>query len=109
MTEKNIYQMLKKLDLPLAYSHFEEGKAPKLPFIVYRYPYTHNSAADGKVYAKITALDIEIYTEKKDLQLEKKLEALLNEHGFFYEKTETYISSERMFQMIYEMEVLINE
>lgn len=37
------------------------------------------------------------------------MEAVLKEHGFFYEKTETYLESEKMFEVLYEMEVLINE
>ena len=108
MTEKEVYKILKSIGLPLVYDHFEEGKAPKLPYIAYRYPYTDNSAADGITYAKINALDIELYTESKDLVTEKKIEAVFNEHGIFYEKTETFITSEKMFQIVYQMEVLIN-
>lgn len=37
------------------------------------------------------------------------MEAVLKEHGFFYEKTETYLESEKMYEVLYEMEVLINE
>lgn len=108
MTEKELYKILKSVNLPLAYDHFEEGKAPKLPYLVYRYPYTHNHAADGRTYAKINALDVELYTESKDLITERKIEAVLDEYGIFYEKTETFIASEKMYQIIYQTEVLIN-
>ena len=43
------------------------------------------------------------------METEKKVEAVLKEHGFFYEKTEAYLESEKMFEVLYEMEVLINE
>jgi hypothetical protein len=108
MTEKEVYKMLKTINLPLAYDHFEESKAPKLPYLVYRYPHTNNFAADGKVHTKVNALDIELYTESKDLATERKIEAVLDECGIFYEKTETFITSEKMYQILYETEVLID-
>jgi len=108
MTEKEIYKTLKDVKLPVAYDHFEEGKAPELPYMVYRYPHTNNFAADGKVQARINALDIELYTDFKDLAAEKRIEAVLDRLGVFYEKTETFITSENMYQILYETEVLIN-
>lgn len=109
MTEKEVFQMVKSIGLPVAYHHFEEGQSPEPPFLVYLYPGTNNFSADGVVYQGINQLDIELYTDKKDLESEKRVEAVLNEHGFFYEKNETYIESEKMYEVIYEMEVLINE
>ena len=40
------------------------------------------------VYLKITEVHIELYTDCKDLSAEQKVEAVLDEHGIFYEKTE---------------------
>lgn len=108
MTEKEVYKILKTINLPLAYDHFEEGKAPKLPYLVYRYPHTNNFAADGRVHARVNALDIELYTESKDLTTERKIETVLDECGIFYEKTEIFITSEKMYQILYETEVLID-
>ena len=109
MTEKEVCQMVKSTGFPTAYHHFEEGQEPEKPYVVYLYPGTNNFAADGIVYQAINELDIELYTEKKDIEAEKKVEAVLKEHGFFYEKTETYLTSEKMFEVLYEMEVLIDE
>lgn len=109
MTEKEVYQMVKSTGFPTTYHHFDEGQEPEKPYIVYLYPGTNNFAADGIVYQAINELDIELYTEKKDIEAEKKVEAVLKEHGFFYEKTETYLTSEKMFEVLYEMEALINE
>lgn len=53
-------------------------------------------------------MDIELYTNKKDPDIEAKVEAVLTEHGFFYEKTESYLESEKMYEVLYEMEVLIS-
>lgn len=109
MTEKEVYQMVKSVGLPAAYHHFEEGKSPDPPFLVYLYPGTNNFSADGTVYQGVNQLDIELYTDIKDLEAEKRVEAVLKEHGFFYEKTETYLESEKMYEVLYETEVLINE
>lgn len=109
MTEKEVFQMVKSIGLPAAYHHFEEGQSPDPPFAVYLYPGTDNFSADGIVYQAVNQLDIELYTDKKDLEAEKRVEAMLKKHGFFYEKTETYLASEKMYEVIYEMEVLINE
>ena len=92
----------------MAYHHFEEGQSPDPPFLVYLYLETHNFSADGVVYKQVNELDIELYTNKKDLNAEKNVEAVLDQHGFFYEKTETYIESEKMFEVLYEMEVMID-
>lgn len=109
MTEKEVFQMVKSIGLPAAYHHFDEGESPEPPFVVYLYPGTNNFSADGTVYQGINQLDIELYTDKKDLDAEHKVEAVLKKHGFFYEKNETYIETEKMYEVIYEMEVLISE
>lgn len=108
MTEQEVYQMVKSIGLPVAYHHFEEGQSPDPPFLVYLYPETNNFSADGVVYQEVNELDIELYTDKKDLEAEKKVEAVLKKHGFFYEKTETYLDTEKMYEVLYEMEVMIN-
>ena len=109
MTEQEVFKMVKSIGLPVAYHHYEEGQEAQKPYLVYLYPGSNNFSADGVVYQGINQLDIELYTEKKDLETEKKVEAVLKEHGFFYEKTEAYLESEKMFEVLYEMEVLINE
>ena len=109
MTEREVFQMVKSIGLPVAYHLFEEGKSPDPPFLVYLYPGTNNFYADGTVYQGVNQLDIELYTDKKDLEAEKRVEAVLKKHGFFCEKTETYLESEKMYEVIYETEVLINE
>ena len=109
MTEQELYQMVKEPGFPAAYHHFEEGQSPDPPFLVYLYPGTNNFSADGIVFQGINQLDIELYTDKKDLEAERKVEAMLKKHGFFYEKTEAYLESEKMYEVLYETEVLIHE
>lgn len=109
MKETEVLQMIKSIGFPVAYHHFAEGQEPGKPYIVYLYPGTNNFSADGTVFQDINQLDIELYTEKKNLVAEKAVETVLKKHGFFYEKTEAFLETENMFEVLYEMEVLINE
>ena len=105
MTYEEIYEMLSGLGLPIAYHHFSEGESPDPPFLIYLSPGSNNFSADGKVYFKVKELDIELYTDKKEPELEDRLEAIFDASGIFYEKTETYIESEKLYEVLYETEV----
>lgn len=101
----DIPSMLKELQLPFAYDHFTEGESPDPPFVVYRFPNSDNFVADARVYFKVDALHIELYTDKKSPSLEEDVEELLNKHGLIYLKHEVWIDTEKMYQVLYEMEV----
>ena len=109
MTAREVLTMVKAAGMPVAYHHFAEGQVPDMPYLIYLYPETNNFSADGTVYQGINRLELELYTDKKDLAAEKRVESVLKEHGFFYEKTENYLESEKMFKVSYETEVLIDE
>ncbi len=72
MELKNIMKLLGGLGIPIAYHHFAEGESPEPPFLIYLTPGSHNFSADGMVYFKVKQLDVELYTDKKDLALEEK-------------------------------------
>jgi len=105
MTKAEVVGMLEEIGLPFAYDHFAEGEAVNPPFLIYLYPRANNFAADGVAYYKIDRLQMELYTDKKDIGLEEKVEAVLDRYGFFYSKSETWISSEKMYEVLYETEV----
>lgn len=73
--------------------------------MVYLFPGTDNFSADGVVYRAIDELNIELYSEEKDPEAEKKIADWLTENGLFFEKQEYYIESEKKFQVIFETEV----
>lgn len=98
-------EMMGEMGLPFAYHHFAEGESPEPPFAVFYYPGDDNFAADGKVYFKINQLHIEIYTDLKDPALEQGVEAVLERHGIFYRKAESWIAEERLYEVLYRMEV----
>lgn len=101
MTLLELKRMLDATGWPVAYSHFNKLVEP--PFITYLFRYSSNFHADNKVHKKIDNVDIELYTSKKDLQAEKTIENLLDEHELPYEKVEMFIESEKVYQIIYEV------
>ena len=105
MTHEEVINMMEDMELDFAYHHFVEGESPEPPFVVFLYPTSDNFSADGMVYKKINKLDIELYTDKKDNDLEEKVEAVLDSHGIFYEKSEVWIEKEKLYEVLYEMEV----
>ena len=109
MTYQEIISILSEIDLPYAYDHFAEGESPDPPFMVFLFPRSDNFGADNKVYQKINVLHIELYTDKKSPDIETKVEAVLDKYELFYEKTEVWIASERLYEVLYEMEVIQNE
>lgn len=101
---EELLQILNETQIPFAYHHFAEGESPEPPFICYLLPGSNNFSADGKVYYKINEVHIELYTDLKDLAVEKQLEDVLDEHGIFYNKSETWIESERLYEVLYTFE-----
>lgn len=105
MTIENIVEMLQEMNIPFAYDHFEEGESPEPPFICYLIPGSDNFAADGKVYFKMNEVRIEMYTDFKDLDLESRVEGVLDGHEIFYNKSETWIQSEKLYEVMYSFEM----
>ena len=105
MKHEEVLKMMEEMKLPFAYDHFVEGESPEPPFLVFLYPKAANFAADGIAYFKITQLDIELYTDLKNPELEETIEAVLLKYGIFYGKSETWIESEKLYEVLYEMEV----
>ena len=94
MTYDDITNMLKEAGLPFAYDHFAEGESPEPPFLIFLFPGSDNMFADNGVYFKISQLNMELYTNKKDPELEEKLEDILTAHEIPWEKSEVWIDSE---------------
>ncbi|MEQ2819559.1 hypothetical protein [[Ruminococcus] torques] len=101
---EELLQILNETQIPFAYHHFAEGESPEPPFICYLLPGSNNFSADGKVYYKINEVHIELYTDLKDLAVEQQLEDVLDEHGIFYNKSETWIESEKLYEVLYAFE-----
>ena len=97
MTHEDVMQMLAETKIPFAYDHFAEGESPD--------PGSENFAADNVVYMEFSNLSIELYTDEKDPELEDRVEAVLNAHEMFWNKSEVWIESEKLYEVLYQMTV----
>ena len=104
-----LLEILKSAGFPYAYDHFAEGEAPDPPFVCYLLTGSDNFSADGKVYYRISEARVELYTDQKDFAAEGKLEDALDACGIFYEKSETWIDSEKLYEVLYVFEIPIGE
>ena len=109
LTYRDVAEMIKAVDLPFAYDHFNERKKPIAPpFICYIYPDNDDVFADNKNYQKIKRLQIELYTDNKDFDLEERLEKVLETYCLTYRDEEGYLDDEKMYMHTYTMEVVIS-
>ena len=102
---ERLLAIMEEIGLPFAYHHFAEGESPDPPFICFLTSGSDNFAADGRDYFKINQINIELYTDRKDPDLEDSVEAVLDEHGIFYQKTEVWIDSEKLYEVLYQFEL----
>ena len=101
MDEAELFTLLKSTNLPVAYHHFTSPPSP--PYVVYLFAYNTNFGADNKVYSGAKNFQVELYTKTKDPASEALLEALFDANDIFWDKTEIYIDSEGLYQVLYEI------
>lgn len=106
---KQILDILDDIGLPFAYDHFAEGETPRLPFVCYTIPSTDNFSADGKVYKRIDEINLELYTDRKNIDIEEKIEDVLGKHEIFYEKYEAWMETEKLYQVLYLFDLIKQE
>ena len=107
MTYPEVKTLLETTGLPVVYYQWPDGHAPDPPYIVFYFPGDNDFIGDNSNYQKIRELTVELYTDCKDFALEETVEEVMS--GLVYSRYETYIDSERMYQVVYETEVLITE
>ena len=100
-----LLEIISEIDIPSAYDHFSENESPSPPFITYLLPGSDNFSADGRVYFRISEVHIELYTDEKNPETERLVENILDAHGIFYNKSEVWIESEKLYEVLYTFEL----
>ncbi len=106
MTYREIAEMIASIGLPYTYYSFPIGQAPNLPYIVFYYPSNDDFSADNKNYVPILNVNVELYTQEKDFDTEATVETVLAANGIYYSKTESYLESEQMYEVLYEFQLV---
>ncbi|MCG6184243.1 hypothetical protein H1215_15430 [Anoxybacillus sp. LAT_38] len=104
MTQAELYQALKSIGFPIAYGSFTNPVTP--PFITYQFAYSNDMMADNINYVPIENFQVELYTDKKDLAAEKKVQDKFKEIGLPYRKFETFLDEEKVYQILYEIQII---
>lgn len=94
---------LKSTGLPVVYRAWPEGEAPGLPFLCYYCEDDNQLIADAAVFFASTNVRVELYTGTKDFAREALLETAMADYS--WQKTEIYISTEKCYMILYEIEV----
>lgn len=98
MTLKELKTLLETSQMPVAFDHFKT--AQKLPYIVYIIADNNQLAADNVVYHSDPFIQVELYTERKDMDSEATVESLIGPL-YFYTKEEGYLPDEQMYLVTY--------
>lgn len=108
MTATEIQTALSNTGLEFAYYKYPENEVPELPYGVYYFPNSNGFFADGTNYAGKFQLNVELYTKQKSFENEALIDNALNDLGISYTKYESYIPEERMYEVLYESEVILD-
>lgn len=104
MTHKEVFDMLKTLNIPVAYDHFDSNKQVKPPFVAYRELAPDTFKADGITYYRPYEFEIELVTDKKDVSLEGQVETLLTNNNIPYDiENEIWDEDEKIYHNFYEI------
>ena len=104
MDEKEMKAFLDKTGLSIAYSHFPDNQKP--PFLCF----LSNKKAEGcdnKNNLYRYDYSIELYTEKKDITSEEKLEGLLNSAGISFSSETIWIDDADLFVTYYTISICL--
>ncbi len=104
MTQAELRAALETLGMPVAYAEFKKATTP--PFITYQFSASGDLLADNQNYVAISGFQIELYTVKKDLAKEAAVENLLKTQRLPYRKTEAWVESEKLRQVVYEVQLV---
>lgn len=104
MKHKELFDLLKMINIPVAYDHFDDNKSLVPPFMAYREQLPDTFNADNKNYFLNRHFEIELITLKKDVELEERIEELLNNNDIPFDKTEElWDKEEKIYHIFYEI------
>lgn len=93
-------KLLQTFTFPIAYYQFKNAQS--LPFGVYYNTSDNLLRADNKTLYKTRNVTFEVYTKTKDIELENKIEQLLNDEEIYFDDPfDVFIESENVWQRTY--------
>ena len=103
MTLEEFEHKLKNINLPVSYRKFKKPN-PTLPVVVWFIGEERHRGADYENMITEYDVIVELYSDRKDLKNEGKLDEILSE--FDFAKYESYIEDESMLQVAYHITLM---
>ena len=104
MTYMDLKGEMEALGFPCAYGSFKS--APPIPFTVIQFAYSDDMMADNHNYKDIGNYQLEYYNSIKFPPDEILIQNKLKELKITYTKTEDYIESENLYQIVYDIQLI---
>ena len=102
MTLKELETALKDTGYAVAYREFQDV-VPTVPYITWTVENERHYGSDMENHVGVLSVTVELYSNKKDPDAEKKIESILS--GVEFDKTETAIPEEQLLEIIYEFDL----
>lgn len=104
MEHSELYTLLATINIPVAYGHFDVKQNVSPPFIVYRDLVPTTFKANNTTYYRPHEYEIELVTEKKDVELQNSIEELLTTNNIPYDiSDEVWDEDEKIYHNFYEI------
>lgn len=88
--------------LPIAFDHFLDYQ--NLPYGIYLEMGSDTFNADNYTYFTDDAIALELYTEHKDLKLQRRLEKILENNRLIWNRASSvYLQEEKMYMTVYQI------
>lgn len=101
---KDFKALLEQSGIPFRYYEWKT-KPKSFPYGAFVFVSRTSLRADGGNYYSTDRMRVELYFEEKDIAAENALEAVFDENGIVFEKSEEHLTDEKMTEIIYEMEI----
>ena len=107
MTNAELFSVLSESGIPFVDHEYDDthGPIPSAPYGVFTMTSENAFYADGMMYFRTARYQVELYTKRKDPAAEKQVEDTLAGSGIAFEKSEAYVQNEKLYQILYEIEV----
>src|SRR5690554_5468989 len=104
MTYLDMINEMEALGFPCTYGSFKSS--PPIPFTVIQFAYSNDMMADNQNYKEVGNYQLEYYNSIKFPPDEMKIENRLKELRLPYTKTEVFLDSENLYQIVYEIQLM---
>ena len=103
MTHEELEELLIPSGLPVAFHHFDAP--PSGAFLVYLDDGENPFFADNRTYSSARGYRVELYSAVDPESERNTVAAILDANDIPYTVDSTYVESERLFEIIFEIEV----